>query len=54
MKCENSVQLPNTKASELGVATKEGDFYNFEEGIDTAQIADELDISVDLSCLVAK
>ena len=36
------------KMVELGVATKEGDFYNFEEGIDTAQIADELDISVDL------
>lgn len=36
------------KMVELGVATKEGDFYNFEEGIDTAKIADELDISVDL------
>ena len=36
------------KMVELGVATKEGDFYNFEDGIDTAQIADELDISVDL------
>lgn len=36
------------KMVELGVATKEGDFYNFGEGIDTSQIADELDISVDL------
>lgn len=36
------------KMVELGVATKEGDFYNFEEGIDTSKIADELDISVDL------
>lgn len=36
------------KMVELGVATKEGDFYNFENGIDTSKIADELDISVDL------
>ena len=36
------------KMVELGVATKEGDFYNFEDGIDTSKIADELDISVDL------
>ena len=36
------------KLVELGVATKEGDFYNFEDGIDTSKIADELDISVDL------
>ena len=36
------------KLVELGAATKEGDFYNFEDGINTAEIADELDISVDL------
>ena len=36
------------KLVELGAATKEGDFYNFEDGIDTSKIADELDISVDL------
>ena len=36
------------KMVELGVATKEGDFYNFEEGIDTSKIADELGLSVDL------
>lgn len=36
------------KLVELGAATKEGDFYNFEDGINTSEIADELDISVDL------
>ena len=36
------------KMVELGVATKEGDFYNFEDGIDTSQIASDLGISVDL------
>lgn len=36
------------KLVELGEATKEGDFYNFEDGINTSQIADDLGISVDL------
>ena len=36
------------KLVELGAATKEGDFYNFEDGINTSEIADKLDISVDL------
>ena len=36
------------KLVELGAATKEGDFYNFEDGINTSQIADDLGISVDL------
>ena len=36
------------KLVELGAATKEGDFYNFEDGINTSEIAEKLGISVDL------
>ena len=36
------------KLVELGAATKEGDFYNFEDGINTSDLAEKLGISVDL------
>ena len=36
------------KLVELGAATKDGDFYNFEDGINTSDLAEKLGISVDL------